>query len=146
MGSLIQLLPSAPWPLNSKGQVMSIDDDPVRPDLDLAFRFSNGREVYANHDAVICVAYCTNIPFEVSDLDHLAGGLIAVFYTVWSYGRGAGRDLVLDIFNHLRKNRSELYRFVTLSPKTEMAKKFHLKNGAILFRENPNSYNFEYLS
>jgi hypothetical protein len=35
-------------------------------------------------------------------------------------------------------------KFVTLSPKTEMAKKFHTKNGATLYSENIDSYNFEY--
>jgi hypothetical protein len=36
-------------------------------------------------------------------------------------------------------------RFVTLSPKTEMAKRFHLKNGAIVFRENEETVNYEYI-
>ena len=31
-----------------------------------------------------------------------------------------------------------------MSPKTEMAMKFHLSNGAILLRENKETYNFEY--
>ena len=35
-------------------------------------------------------------------------------------------------------------RFVTLSPKTEMAKRFHTKNGATTFRENSESVNYEY--
>jgi hypothetical protein len=33
---------------------------------------------------------------------------------------------------------------VTLSPKTEMARKFHLKNGAEVFRENPDTVNYLY--
>jgi hypothetical protein len=33
---------------------------------------------------------------------------------------------------------------VTLSPKTEMARRFHLKNGAIIFRENIETINYEY--
>ena len=36
-------------------------------------------------------------------------------------------------------------RFVTLSPKTEMAEKFHLRNGAVVFRENEETINYEYL-
>ena len=35
-------------------------------------------------------------------------------------------------------------RFVTLSPKTEMAKKFHLRNGATELQENETTVNFEY--
>ena len=37
-----------------------------------------------------------------------------------------------------------LKRFVTLSPKTELAKRFHLKNGAIVYRENDETVNYEY--
>ena len=35
-------------------------------------------------------------------------------------------------------------RYVTLSPKTEMARKFHLRNGATLLKENEFTFNFEY--
>ena len=35
-------------------------------------------------------------------------------------------------------------RLVTMSPKTEMAKRFHTKNGATLLNDNADSYNFEY--
>jgi hypothetical protein len=34
--------------------------------------------------------------------------------------------------------------YVTLSPKTEMARRFHLKNGARELRENPNTINYIY--
>ena len=36
-------------------------------------------------------------------------------------------------------------RYITMSPKTKMAKDFHLGNGAILLQENRNTNNFEYL-
>lgn len=35
-------------------------------------------------------------------------------------------------------------RLVTLSPKTDMAMKFHLSNGAKLIAENLTTNNFEY--
>jgi len=35
---------------------------------------------------------------------------------------------------------------VTLSPKTNLARRFHLKNGAIVFRENIDTTNYEYLT
>jgi hypothetical protein len=35
---------------------------------------------------------------------------------------------------------------VTLSPQTELAKRFHLKNGAKVHRQNPTSVNYEYYS
>jgi hypothetical protein len=34
--------------------------------------------------------------------------------------------------------------FVTLSPKTEMARRFHLKNGAGVYRENSDTINYIY--
>jgi len=34
--------------------------------------------------------------------------------------------------------------FVTLSPKTEMARRFHHKNGAVTYRENADSINYLY--
>jgi hypothetical protein len=33
---------------------------------------------------------------------------------------------------------------VTLSPKTEMARRFHLKNGAGVYRENSTTVNYIY--
>ena len=42
------------------------------------------------------------------------------------------------------KDKKNVNRLVTLSPKTEMAKRFHEKNGAELVSENEESYNFEY--
>jgi hypothetical protein len=35
---------------------------------------------------------------------------------------------------------------VTLSPQTEMAKRFHHKNGAVTLRENETSVNYQYYS
>ena len=41
-------------------------------------------------------------------------------------------------------SQKSVTRYVTLSPKTEMATKFHLDNGAILLSENELTLNFEY--
>ena len=76
--------------------------------------------------AVICVAYTDEIPTCESDIEH-AGTKIANFYTVWSYDRGAGREIVFEVANHIKKTNTDVERFVTLSPLTEMAKNFHLK-------------------
>ena len=59
----------------STGKRMSIADDPVRPELSLDFRLSHGREIYTTFNAVVCVAYCDDIPAEVSDLNSGRGGL-----------------------------------------------------------------------
>lgn len=133
-----------------------INDDPVRPHISVNSRLSNGREVYVldnenTVDAVICVAYTNEVPTTEQELDLFSQqacqddqhGNIAIFYTVWSYSKGAGRTIVLDVANHIKKNKP-VTRFVTLSPKTEMAEKFHLSNGAFILAKNPESNNFEY--
>lgn len=146
MGTIKQLLPGMPW-VTTDGIQASIADDPVRPELDLTFRYSYNREVYCNDGAIICVGYCSDVPKTLDELSTLAKNDnqdVAVFYTVWSYNRGSGKALVLDLFQYLQDEKPHLQRYVTLSPKTEMAMKFHLRNGAILLSENPESYNFEY--
>jgi hypothetical protein len=42
------------------------------------------------------------------------------------------------------ESKPEITRFITLSPKTEMAKRFHTKNGAGVYRENDETVNYEY--
>ncbi len=85
---------------------------------------------------------CEDVPTCEKELD--TPGDIAVFYTVWSYDRGAGRQIVFDAIDWAKQN-TDAERFVTLSPKTEMAKKFHLGNGAIILQENTDTINYEYI-
>jgi len=66
-----------------------------------------------------------------------------VFYTVWSYARGAGRQMVLEASKAIKQSRP-VTRFVTLSPLTEMAERFHLRNGAQLIARGTECQNFEY--
>ena len=99
--------------------------------------------------AIICVAYTNKVPKTINDLDKHAcspheSNSIAVFYTVWSYQRGAGRKIVFAAAEHIRNEYPTVTRFITLSPKTEMAKTFHLGNNAVLLAENPESDNYEY--
>jgi hypothetical protein len=68
----------------------------------------------------------------------------AIFYTIWSYAPGAGAELLRETVAQIKKQFPSIDRFVTLSPKTDMAKRFHLKNGADVYRENPNTVNYEY--
>ena len=70
---------------------------------------------------------------------------VAIFYTIWSYAPGAGKDLIFEARDWIKENRPEIKRFVTLSPPTEMARRFHIKNGAIVLRENKSTVNYEYL-
>ena len=77
-----------------------VKDDPVRPIRAADWRMRSGREVYALREndeitAVICVAYMDEVPTCEQDMKW-PGIDIAVFYTVWSYKKGAGRKIVLD--------------------------------------------------
>ncbi len=126
-------------------------DDPVRPGISGNQRTSGHFEMYytggleiGERKAVICCAFCNKIPTTVDELLHSSSGDIAVFYSVWSYNSAprAGRDIVFSAIA-LAKERG-MRRFVTMSPKTEMARRFHLRNGAILLNENKETNNFEY--
>ena len=136
--------------------------DPVRPELDIKFRTSYGRKIYGlKHDgeikAVMCFGFVNEIPTTVEELDwfskdaylqatHRAGiqGSIAVAYTVWSLKKGGGKMIVNEVFKMIKKS-NHLNRLVTLSPLTQMAERFHLKNGARLIQKNETSQNFEYI-
>jgi len=67
----------------------------------------------------------------------------AVFYTVWSYSKGAGREIILEAAKHIKETKG-VTRFVTLSPLTQMAERFHLRNGAVLLNKGELCQNFEY--
>jgi hypothetical protein len=137
--------------LNNKIVNDIIKDDPVRPHISAKWRTLCGREVYGLYSdespetlrAVICVAYTDEVPTCEQDLGFI-GSKIAVFYTVWSYDKGAGRDIVFAISEHIRKTKTDVTRWVTLSPLTEMAKNFHLKNGAKFLNKHYDCQNFEY--
>lgn len=128
-----------------------IKDDPVRPDIPAEFRVSNGRTVVAlaqedKPSAMVCVSFHDFVPESVEDLDKVTEmPTTAVFYTIWSYKPGAGRELLVKAVEEIKQRHPSVNRFVTLSPKTEMAKRFHLKNGAFIFRENSDTVNYEYL-
>ena len=132
-------------------------DDPVRPHLSALFRTAPGRESFVLEDeltgkprAVICVAYTNQVPQDERELDHFSQaahqedeqGSIAVFYTVWSYDPGAGREIVFAAQDHTQARGCS--RWVTLSPLTEMAERFHIKNGAVLHSRHSTCQNFEY--
>ena len=136
--------PGSEWPCLMNGK-MDIKDDPVRPNLSLRFRYSHGREVYANRRAVVCVAYCDGIPKTINDLTKMAGIDNIVFYTIWSYEKGAGSALVFSMQKYIKSDQPWIKRCITLSPKTEIAHNFHIKNGAILLQKNHLSVNYEYI-
>lgn len=137
-------------------------EDPVRPELDLAFRQAYGRKIYGLKDdegdvaAVMCFAFTHDVPKTVEEMDklskdaamqavHRAGlqGDIAIAYTVWAKKKGGGRAIVNEVYKMI-KNSNHLNRLVTLSPLTDMARNFHLKNGAKELQVNDSTQNFEY--
>ena len=137
------------------------EKDPVRPELDNEFRTSYGRKIYGvkyknEIHAVMCFAFTNKIPKSVYELDTFSRdaflqsvtrdqkvGQIAIAYTVWSNKKGGGKLIVKDVFKMIKKT-NHLNRLVTLSPLTEMARNFHLRNGAIELRVNDETQNFEY--
>ena len=126
-----------------------IKDDPVRPELPKEFRVGKNKFVSALVEdipqAMVCVSLHDFIPEEVSDLVRVSEvPSVAIFYTIWSYAPGAGVELLRETVAQIKQQFPSVERFVTLSPKTEMAKRFHLKNGADVYRENPNTVNYEY--
>ena len=136
-------------------------EDPVRPELDNDFRTNYGRKIYGvkyknEIHAIMCFAFTNKIPKTVKDLDDLSKdaflqsalrdqkvGKIAIAYTVWSKKKGGGKLIVKEVFKMIKKS-NHLNRLVTLSPLTEMATKFHLRNNAKLISVNDTTQNFEY--
>tara|TARA_Y100000034_G_C6891223_1_gene410035 strand:- start:1700 stop:2140 length:441 start_codon:yes stop_codon:yes gene_type:complete len=125
--------------------------DPVRPELSIEFRTGKGREVFGLKDelgdfkAFLCLAYTIGVPTNIKELDYLAhpNGRIAVPYTVWSYHKGAGREIINQVLRLVAANNPSI-RVVTLSPLTDMAREFHLRNNAIELQKNDTTVNFEY--
>ena len=136
-------------------------EDPVRPELDNEFRSNYGRKIFGVEyggeiHAVMCFAYTNEIPKTVEELDKFSHdaflqsamrdqnvGQIAIAYTVWSKKKGGGKLIVKEVFKKIKAS-NHLNRLVTLSPLTEMATKFHSKNGAKLLQINETTQNFEY--
>jgi hypothetical protein len=130
-----------------------IEDDPVRPHIPLSQRINDAAEILilkAGEEilAATCMQWLKDIPANEQDLiDGDKDKEVAVFYTIWSYAPGAGAQLLKAAAEWLLKDHKDnVKHIVTLSPQTEMAKRFHLKNGAIVYRENLTSVNYKYYS
>jgi hypothetical protein len=97
--------------------------------------------------AIVCVAVKDYVPTKEDDIldsKDSEKGTILTLYTIWSYATGAGRNLVFELLDYVKGSLNEIERIVTLSPKTEMARKFHIKNGAVKLQENDTTINYEY--
>ena len=104
----------------------------------------------------MCFAFTNKIPKNVKELDYFSKdaflqsaqrdqkvGQIAIAYTVWSKKKGGVKLIVKEVFKMIKKS-NHLNRLITLSPLTEMATKFHLRNKAKLISINEETQNFEY--
>jgi len=138
-----------------------VKDDPVRPELDVIFRRSYGRKIFGviykkEICAIMCFGFTNEIPTTVKELDLMTRdaylssaqrdqkiGKIAIAYTIWSKKKGGGKLIVKEVFKMIKKS-NHLNRLVTLSPLTDMARNFHLKNGASELKVNEETQNFEY--
>ena len=121
-------------------------EDPVRKNIPYEWRVNSPkREIFhLEEKAVLCVAHLNAIPITEEELMSFEWGQFSIFYTVWSKEKGLGRQIIIDTWNLLKMQHTG-NRYITMSPKTEMAMKFHLRNGAILLQENPTTNNFEYI-
>ena len=131
----------------------NVEEDPVRPELDIKFRTTYGRKIYGvkyknEICAIMCFGFTNDIPKTVEELDlmtkdaHLQStlrdqkvGKIAIAYTVWSKRKGGGKLIVKEVFKEIKQSH-HLNRLVTLSPLTQMARNFHLNNGAVELQVN----------
>jgi len=115
----------------------------------------HGRKIfglqYENEiEAIVCVAFCPEVPFTVREMDYMSQaanqdgqrGDILVAYTVWSRKRGAGKEIIKKLGEWSKENKFS--RLVTLSPLTPMATHFHIRNGAKQVHINDETQNFEY--
>lgn len=129
-----------------------IQDDPVRPEIPIEFRVGAFSEIFVltadsgEPEAVVCCAYRSSVPNGLVELAELPTEVphVAVFYTIWSYKPGAGRKMIQQARQWIESNHREISEFVTLSPPTEMARVFHLRNGADVFRVNGDTVNYRY--
>jgi len=127
-----------------------VKDDPVRPEIPLTRRVNSNSRIYMLKDgdkpqAVTCVKFLDTVPAAVDELvEGIGSATTAVFYTIWSYAAGAGRDLIIEAQKSIKEEFPGVQTYVTLSPKTEMARRFHLKNGAGVYRENSDTVNYIY--
>lgn len=128
-----------------------IKDDPVRPEIPVEDRVNSNSKIFVLKNdqgeplAVTCVKFLADIPASVDELANtVVNTNTAVFYTIWSYAAGAGRQLIEEAQKRIKEEKPEVTTYVTLSPKTEMARRFHHKNGAETYRENETSVNYLY--
>ena len=158
---------------NAADHLYLIEDDPVRPDMfkDDSVRFEDPFHVYAEVNdetgeiaAVVCVVACKFVPqyelqlraiakgrlaeieeaLEEREAEHGALGTVLCPYSIWSYQKGHGSQLINNLLEATPLMHPEVDAVITMSPHGPMAMKFHLRNGAGLFSSNEDTVNYEY--
>lgn len=159
--------------LNAADHMYLIEDDPVRPKLfkDNSVRFEDPFHVYAEINdetgeiaAVVCTIICKFVPQDeyqiklvamgkteqieeqLKEREEMHGqlGVVLCPYSIWSYQRGHGRKLINNLLEAAPLLHPEVDAVITMSPHTEAALKFHLRNGAGIFATNTKCVNYEY--
>lgn len=121
-------------------------EDPVRPAIPMTWR--QQQEIWAwivdgQRQATICVAWCDSVPDSEEVLLITPRGYKAVAYSIWSHAPGAGSRLIRALQSKLQADPM-CEGIFTLSPPTEMARKFHIANGARVYRLNATTVNYQY--
>ena len=123
-------------------------DDPVRPRISPQSKVSPFSRVYMwleeqRIGAVVCCSYRLNTPKTERELlqveNYNQDGMKVILYSIWSYKKGCGQKLVRSVLARYREDR-----VITMSPKTDMARDFHLRNGAKVLQVNRTTVNYEY--
>ena len=90
-------------------------DDPVRPNLNPKFRLTENRvnslltQDFTKPCAIICVAFTKDIPKTEKQLEMYSINKLsvnydkAIFYTIWSYSKGSGKDILFNTVFWLKK-------------------------------------------
>lgn len=137
---------------------LKLEEDPVRPHIPKLVRYTKNRHTYyltntapgrSNEiTAIVCVAINNVLAEDEVDLFSFSEleteNTYAHLYTIWSYAPRAGRNLALKTVEHIKETYRNVNRILTLSPKTDLARKFHLSNGAVELKTNETTVNFEY--
>lgn len=123
--------------------------DPVRPHIPMDKRLEDDGEVWiydrdGEPAAITCMRWTSRVPVDEKELFQSTGD-IAVLYTIWALQKGGAGELIARLKETLPQRTDRICRqIVTLSPPTTMARDFHLRHGAILWRTNPESVNYQH--
>lgn len=132
--------------------VKLFSDDPVRPEISVNFRtHSPDNCVFvllgdSGPRAVLCCSFKSSVPSSIEELlkFEYAGASNAIFYSVWSYSRGSGREIILQARDWICKNYSHITGFYTFSPLDDRVRDFHHGLGARTYRVNEFGVNYQY--